>query len=133
MICRRRVYKLAPDDGGSGVTSRRAVGAELAVPVGMHLDPPADLKAHGFDPISLEDDMSKATEMAAWSDLEQEFFASAPPDEAEPPAEPAFFADLLEVPATRRRPAPRRTIAIVLGAIALLIGLGLSAAVLAAR
>ena len=77
--------------------------------------------------------MSKATETTAWSDLEQAFFASAPPDEAETPAEPSFFDDLLEVPATRRRPAPRRTIAIVVGAIALLIGLGRSAAVLAAR
>ena len=48
----------------------------------MHLDPPADLKAHRFDPISLDGNMSKATETTAWSDLEQAFFASAPPDEA---------------------------------------------------
>ena len=41
--------------------------------------------------------MSKATETAAWSDLEQAFFEAAPPDEAEPLAEPAFFADLVEV------------------------------------
>ena len=99
----------------------------------MHLDTPADLKAHRFDPISLDGNMSKATETTAWSDLEQAFFASAPPDEAEPPAGPSSFDDLLEVPGTHRRPAPRRAIAIVVGAIALLIGLGLSAVVLAAR
>jgi hypothetical protein len=69
----------------------------------------------------------------AWSDLERAFFASAPPDEAEPPAAPPFFDDLQEAPATRRRPAPGATIALVLGAIALLIGLGLSAVVLAAH
>jgi len=92
-----------------------ASGAALAPPVGMHLDPPAGLRAHRSTP----------TQTTAWTDLEQEFFASAPPDEPEPPAEPA----------PRRRPGPprRRILAIVLGAVVLLIGLGLSAAVLAAR
>ena len=30
----------------------------------------------------------------AWSDVEEAFFATAPPDQAEPPAAPESFADL---------------------------------------
>ena len=74
---------------------------------------------------------STPTGTTAWSDLERDFFESAPPDEPQAPEEPSSFDDLLEAP-TRRRRQPR-PIAIVLAAIALLIGLGLSAAVLAAR
>ena len=33
-----------------------------------------------------------------WSDLEKAFFASAPPDEAEPPAAAETFDDLLPIP-----------------------------------
>jgi hypothetical protein len=91
----------------------------------------------------------------AWSDLEEAFFASAPPDEPQPIAEPPPFDDELG-PAPRRRAMPRplqrllngiqqliatvapegpdrRTVAFVLAAAALLIGLGVSAAVLASR
>jgi hypothetical protein len=106
----------------------------------MHLDPAVDLQADGFDPTISQDDMSKKkrraqrptpTDTTAWSDLERAFFESAPPDEPQPSAEASSFDDLLEAPARRRRKP--RTVAIVLAAVALLIGLGLSAAVLAAR
>ena len=36
-----------------------------------------------------------------WSDLEKAFFASAPPDEAEPPAAAESFDDLLPIPSPR--------------------------------
>lgn len=36
-----------------------------------------------------------------WSDVEEAFFATAPPDEAEPPAPPESFDDLLPIPAPR--------------------------------
>ena len=41
----------------------------------------------------------------AWNDLEQAFFASAPPDEPEPAAEPEQFDDLIPLipPAPSRR------------------------------
>jgi hypothetical protein len=39
-------------------------------------------------------DSPERSDDAAWSDLEQHFFASAPTDEAEAPAEPARFDDL---------------------------------------
>jgi hypothetical protein len=98
----------------------------------MHLDPRSKLQAHRFDPMP--------TKAAIWTDLEQAFFAAAPAEEPEPPAEPSFFDDLQAAPAfIRRRVAatatrgPRRIIAVVVAAIASLIGLGLSAAVLAAR
>jgi hypothetical protein len=98
----------------------------------MHLDPPADLQAHRFNPTP--------TDATIWTDLEQAFFASAPPEEPERPTEPSFFDDLRETPAPGRRlgagPAkrgPRRIIAVVFAAIVSLIGVGLSAAVLAAR
>ena len=86
----------------------------------------------------------------AWSDLEQEFFASAPPDEAEPPAEAPSFDDLAadeprraEMPVALRRTldevsravaaistrVDRRIITIALATMMLLVGL--SAAVFA--
>ena len=34
----------------------------------------------------------------AWSDVEEAFFATAPPDEAEPPAAVESFDDLLPIP-----------------------------------
>jgi hypothetical protein len=34
-----------------------------------------------------------------WSDVEEAFFATAPPDQAEPPAPPESFDDLLPIPA----------------------------------
>ena len=33
-----------------------------------------------------------------WSDVEEAFFATAPPDQAEPPAAPESFDDLLPIP-----------------------------------
>jgi len=36
----------------------------------------------------------------AWSDVEEAFFATAPPDEAEPPAAPESFDDLLPIPSS---------------------------------
>jgi hypothetical protein len=45
-------------------------------------------------------DRSRRSE-TMWSDLETAFFASAPPDEAEPPAAAESFDDLLPIPAPR--------------------------------
>ena len=36
-----------------------------------------------------------------WSDVEEAFFATAPPDQAEPPAAPESFDDLLPIPSPR--------------------------------
>ena len=36
----------------------------------------------------------------AWSDVEEAFFATAPPDQAEPPAAPESFDDLLPIPSS---------------------------------
>jgi hypothetical protein len=98
----------------------------------MHLDPRPKLQAYRFDPTP--------TTAAIWTDLEQAFFAAAPAEEPEPPAEPSLLDDLEEAPAvsSRRGAAtatrgPRRIIAVIIAAIASLIGLGLSAAVLAGR
>ena len=98
----------------------------------MHLDSTPDLQAHRFSPTP--------TGPAIWSDLEQAFFASAPTEEPEPPAEPSSFDDLGESPGPRRGPiaatatrGPRRIIALIVATIASLISLGLSAAVLTAR
>jgi hypothetical protein len=92
----------------------------------------------------------KHSDTATWSDLEQEFFASAPPDEPQPPAEAPDFGDLVadeprrpEMPPTLRRALDdvsrlitaistridRRTITIALATFMLLVGL--SAAVFA--
>jgi hypothetical protein len=100
---------------------------------------------------------ASASVAAAWDDLEQSFFASAPPDTAAPPAQPERFDDLDEgwaVPIRRRRSraelrdalgtirrladalvtAPwlnRRNITIALASFMLLVGL--SAVVFASR
>ena len=85
----------------------------------------------------------------AWSDLEQAFFAAAPPDEPEPATEALSFDDLGPVAAARGMPPwlkrtldevgrlgtaissrlDRRTITVALATVMLLIGL--SAAVFA--
>jgi hypothetical protein len=83
----------------------------------------------------------------AWTDLEQTFFASAPPDEPEPSAAPDLFDDLVPPAAPSRRQwtelrrrlvaaltAPRvdlRIVTIALASVMLLIGL--SAVVFASR
>lgn len=86
---------------------------------------------------------SNGSAKAPWSDLEQSFFASAPPDEPEAPAAPERFEDL--VPVTSAAPpwterviaaitAPRldyRIITIAIASFVLLIGL--SAVVFASR
>ncbi len=91
-------------------------------------------------------DLSRRSPEPAWTDLEQTFFASAPPDEPEAPSEPEQFDDL--IPAAPARPqwtdvarrlvaalsAPRldfRVITIAIASVLLLIGL--SAAVFASR
>lgn len=55
---------------------------------------------------------SERTEDAPWDELEQGFFAAAPPDVALPPAEPMRFDDLdplpSEIPQQRRADAARR-------------------------
>jgi hypothetical protein len=93
---------------------------------------------------------AKESDAAAWSNLEQEFFAAAPPDEAQPPLEAPSFEDLV-ADEPRRRETPvglqralaevsrlvtaistrvdRRTITIALATFMLLVGL--SAAVFA--
>ena len=98
---------------------------------------------------------------AAWSDLEQAFFAAAPPDEPGPPAEPVRFDDLIsaaprrvEMPLALSRAAAvasavgaslqrlprqflgawrsrRRTVALALGSVVVLIGF--TTAVVASR
>jgi hypothetical protein len=49
----------------------------------------------------------------AWSELEQAFFAAAPPEEPQSAAEPERFDDLLELAPSRRQPpgAVRRALA----------------------
>jgi hypothetical protein len=86
----------------------------------------------------------KSGSPAPWSDLEQTFFASAPPDEPEAPAEPESFDDLIPAAMVARRDlttrvidalsAPRvdrRIITIAIATVMLLIGL--SAAVFASH
>jgi len=46
-----------------------------------------------------------ATVAADWSDLEETFFAAAPPDDPAPPAEASRFDDLMGPP-SRRSPLP---------------------------
>ena len=77
----------------------------------------------------------KSGSPAPWSDLEQTFFASAPPDEPEPPAEPDTFDDLVAAMPARRSwteraiaeiAAPRldrRLITIAIASMMLLLGL----------
>jgi len=78
---------------------------------------------------------SNAPARAPWSDLEQSFFDSAPPDEPQAPAEPERFDDLVPaLPAQRAWAervltaitAPRldhRIITIAIASVMLLIGL----------
>jgi hypothetical protein len=127
-----RILRSVDQWGAPRLPAPPRAGAPLAGPVGMHLDPPADLQAHRFSPTP--------TDAGIWSDLEQAFFASAPPEEPESPPEPSSCDDLREPPAPRRSPVattatrgPRRIIAVIVAAVASLIGFGLSAAVLAAR
>ena len=93
---------------------------------------------------------SKQSTVQTWSDLEQAFFASAPPDEPQPPEEAPRFDDLLPTTAPRAEMPPglrraldeisrlvtaistrvdRRIITIAVATVMLLIGL--SAAVFA--
>jgi hypothetical protein len=93
---------------------------------------------------------AKESDTATWSHLEQEFFASAPPDEAQPPPEAPSFEDLVADEPRRREMSvglrrvldevsrlvtaistrvDRRTITIALATFMLLVGL--SAAVFA--
>ena len=86
---------------------------------------------------------SNASAGTPWSDLEQNFFASAPPDEPQAPAEPERFDDLdSALPAQRPWPErvfaaimdPRldyRIITIAIASVMFLIGL--SAVVFASR
>ena len=55
---------------------------------------------------------SKHSNIQAWSDLEQAFFASAPPDEPQPPEEAVRFDDLesIELGRAEMPPALRRTL-----------------------
>ena len=86
---------------------------------------------------------SNGSTRTPWSDLEQDFFASAPPDEPQAPADPERFDDLVSaLPAQRAWTervlaaitAPRldhRIITIAIASVMLLIGL--SAVVFASR
>jgi hypothetical protein len=78
----------------------------------------------------------KSGSPAPWTDLEQTFFASAPPDDPEAPAEPESFDDLMPAAVATRRDlssrviaalsAPRldrRLITIAIATVMLLIGL----------
>jgi hypothetical protein len=91
-------------------------------------------------------DMARRSPEPVWTDLEQTFFASAPPDEPEPASEPEQFDDLIPPEPSRRRmaelvdrliavlSAPRidfRVVTIAIASVMLLIGL--SAAVFASR
>jgi hypothetical protein len=51
-------------------------------------------------------DLPKPSESGTWTDVEQSFFAAAPPEEPQPPAEPPRFDDLPAPPPRR----PRRAI-----------------------
>jgi len=62
----------------------------------------------------------------AWSDLDEAFFASAPPEQAEPPAAPESFDDLLPIPSPREaatgdRRLGRGVVAIALASVLTLI------------
>lgn len=61
----------------------------------------------------MADSAERSPDDRAWDDLEQGFFASAPPDVPEPPPEPARFDDLFppEPPRPDRLAAVRRTVA----------------------
>ena len=91
-------------------------------------------------------DMARRSPEPAWTELEQTFFASAPPDEPEPASEPEQFDDLIPPAPSRRQwtelaqrlvaalSAPRldfRVVTIAIASVMLLIGL--SAAVFASR
>lgn len=62
--------------------------------------------------------------VADWNDLEQAFFESAPPDEPEPPAEPARFDDLFpdELARPHGKAALRRALAAARRFVASLAG-----------
>ena len=83
-------------------------------------------------------DGSRRPPEPVWTDLEQGFFASAPPDEPQPSAEPERFDDLVATAPTGRRftevlarliaalSAPRidlRVVTIGIASVMLLIGL----------
>jgi hypothetical protein len=63
----------------------------------------------------------------AWSDVEEAFFATAPPDQAEPPAAPESFDDLVMIPspraAGRGRGVRPSVAAIALASVLILLGL----------
>ncbi len=46
-------------------------------------------------------DLFRRPRATVWSDVEETFFASAPPDEAEPPSAPESFDDLVPIPSLR--------------------------------
>jgi hypothetical protein len=91
-------------------------------------------------------DLSRRPPERTWTDLEQAFFASAPPDEPEASPEPESFDDLIPAVPSRRRMAELadrliatlsapwldlRMMTIAIASVMLLIGL--SAAVFASR
>jgi hypothetical protein len=91
-------------------------------------------------------DRSRRSPESAWTDLEQTFFESAPPDEPQPSAEPEQFDDL--IPAAPSRPswtallqrliaalsAPRVDLRVVtIGIASVMLLIGLSAVVFASR
>jgi hypothetical protein len=45
--------------------------------------------------------MAVSSRESVWSDVEESFFATAPPDQAEPPAPAESFDDLLPIPSPR--------------------------------
>jgi hypothetical protein len=65
-------------------------------------------------------DLSPRTDDTAWSELEQAFFAAAPPDDPEPAAEPMRFDDDTTPAAARVRPWTRylQTLSVVRSAAA---------------
>ena len=77
-------------------------------------------------------DLFRRPRATVWSDVEETFFASAPPDEAEPPSAPESFDDLVPIPSLREeatwvrwlesgvRP---RVAAIALASVLILLGL----------
>jgi len=93
-------------------------------------------------------DGSRRSPEPVWTDLEQDFFASAPSDEPQPSAEPERFDDLDLVPATPKSPrwtellarliatlsAPRVDLRVVtIGIASVMLLIGLSAVVFASR
>jgi len=75
------------------------------------------------------DSMAASSRERVWSDIEEAFFASAPPDQAEPPTAAESFDDLLPLPSPREaatwsgRAIRPSVAAIALASVAILLGL----------